>query len=90
MGSVMSESWDTVFTTVRASEGSSVDQILERWQKYSLREWAAHRGMHAVTSVGQSRTFCEGSECPLLMQAAGFRRKAGTASAYDQDQAKHS
>lgn len=90
MGSVLGESWET-FTTVSGDLGAfSVKRTLEGQQRYGQRAWPSLRGLPAVTRVGQSRTFCQGSECPLLMLAAGLRKRTGTASVYDQDPAKPS
>lgn len=88
--SVLGESWET-FTTVSGDLGGfNVKRTLEGQQRYGQRAWPALCGLPAVTRVGQSRTFCQGSACPLLMLAAGLRKRTGTASVYDHDPAKPS
>lgn len=79
VGTALAESWET-FTAVSGDLGGpSVKQTLEGQQKYGQREWPALRGLPAVPRVGQSRTFCKRSECPLPMLAAGLGVWSGSA-----------
>ena len=72
VGTALAESWET-FTAVSGDLGGSrVKQTLEGQQKYGQREWPAPCGLPAVPRVGQSRTVCKRSECPLPMLAAGL------------------